>query len=82
MTAKGMESFSTNMFKVVDNQIDLYYSQFININKVTLEIIDFYLHNNMDVQFLVEDVEKIAKKKKQAAPIIKSKEDTNKFIKR
>ena len=47
-----------------------------------MEIIDYYLHNNMDILFLVDDVEKIEKKGKGPTPIIETKEDTGKFIKR
>ncbi len=47
MTFDGIKEFQTQIYTINDNKINLGYSQFINLEKVDLEIIDYYMNNNM-----------------------------------
>jgi hypothetical protein len=47
MTFDGIREFQTQNYVINDNKIILGYSQFINLEKVDLDIIDYYINNNM-----------------------------------
>ncbi len=57
------------------------YSQFINLEKVDLDIIDYYLNNNMQIQIFAEKTEHIEKQGRlnppdlQMSQLMKSKKD-------
>lgn len=70
MTFNGIESFHTPIYTITDNQIESKYSQFINIEKVDFEILEFYMNKKMTIQFLTEGQEKVEKMGKLPPPII------------
>lgn len=47
MTMNGIEFFHTPTYTIKDNQIFMGYRQFINIEKVTYDIIDYYMNKKM-----------------------------------
>lgn len=70
MTLHNTEEYSTSWFKIDDNQIDLNYSQMIKIPKVNTDLIDHYMHKNIQFKFYVDKIEKIPCKGKNPPPII------------
>ena len=70
MTLHNTEEYSTSWFKINDNQIDLNYSQMIKIPKVNTDLIDHYMHKNIQFKFYVDKIEKVPCKGKNPPPII------------
>ncbi len=71
MTFDGIREFQTQNYVINDNKIILGYSQFINLEKVDLDIIDYYINNNMQIQIFAEDIEKIEKEGRLTPPDLK-----------
>jgi kinesin family protein 13 len=70
MTLHNTEEYSTKWFKIADNQIDLNYSQTIKIPRVNNDLIDHYMHKNIQFKFYVDKIEKVPCKGKNPPPII------------
>lgn len=70
MTGNGEETFYTPTYVVKDNQVPMFYSQIINIEKVTLEIIQYYMNKKMHIQFYTESTEPVEKLGKLPNPKI------------
>lgn len=52
--------------------VKLNYTQFINIEKVNLEIIEYFLNKNIQIQFFAESTEKVQKLGKLEPPMLKT----------
>lgn len=61
MTVDGIKEFSTQNYIINDNKLLLGYQQFINLEKVNLDIVDFYLNNNMQIQIFIENIDPVEK---------------------
>ncbi len=59
LTMNGLEVYNTPSYTITDNQVNLNYSQFINLEKVSPEIIDYYMSNNMQIRFFTESIEQV-----------------------
>lgn len=68
MTGNGMETFYTPNYRIKNNQIKMNYTEIIKIEKVTLDIIQYYNENNMNVLFYAESVEIVEKLGKMKPP--------------
>ena len=55
LTMNGVEFFQTPNYVIKDNQVNLDYTQFINVEKVDNEIIDYYMNKKLQIKFYVED---------------------------
>lgn len=71
MTGNGLETFYTPVYVVKDNSIPLHFSQFVQIDKVTLDIIQYYMEKKMHISFYCESTEKVSKLGKKEDPTIK-----------
>lgn len=75
MTPNGLETFYTPVYVVKDNATPLFFSQTVLLEKVTLEIIQFYLEKKMHFEFFTESIEMVKKLGKDETPqIIKEKQ--------
>ena len=70
LSGKGIEYFSTPHFEIKNNLTTLFFSQFINIQKVDLDIIDFYMEKKLQVRFYVEDMEIVQAEGKMKPPVV------------
>ena len=75
MTGNGMETFYTPVYVIRDNSLPLHYSQIIKIDRVTLDIIQYYMEKKMHIQFYCENTERIAKLGKKEDPTIKKEKN-------
>ena len=70
LTMNGLEYFHTPNYVIKDNQVNLDYSQFINLEKVDNEIIDYYMNKKLQIKFHVEDFNDVKAHGKLAPPKI------------
>ena len=70
MTLHDLEEFSTPRFKIRDNQTDLSYNQAITLPRVNDDIIDYYMHKNIQLKLFVDHIEQVQQKGKNAPPVI------------
>ena len=70
LSGKGIEYFSTPHFEVTDNITTLFFSQFINIKTVDLDIIDYYMEKKLQVRFFVEDIDVVKAEGKMKPPVV------------
>ena len=73
MSLNGLETFSTNIFKINDNQTEVSYTQWVKLPRVTTEIIDYYINKNLQIKFFIEQIEQIPVKGKNTSPVINRK---------
>lgn len=69
-TGQNTETFRTPTFAIKDNNVDTYYSQLVSIPKVDEDVISYYMHGNLQVKLLVDDIEPVPIKGKLSPPII------------
>lgn len=55
---------------IKDNKIQVEFSQFVNIENVDLNLIDFYLNKNVQVSVFTENLETVVKEGKMSPPDI------------
>ena len=70
LTGKDTETFKTPTYTITDNNVDIYYSQLISIPKVNEDIISYYMHTNLQVKLLIDDIEHVPVRGKLPPPII------------
>lgn len=79
LTSDGSETFTTKIFSINDNQVEVNYSQWIKIPKVTSDIIAFYLHKNLHLRLYTEQLEIVPRKGPLPSPIITHTEKKTSF---
>ncbi len=71
MTSNGLETYRTPNYIIKNNNVNIFYSQFINLEKVDLEIIDYYLYTNLEVKLYIDEIEQVEMLGKGELPILK-----------
>jgi hypothetical protein len=70
LTGNGIQFFNTPYFKITNNSTLIMFSQFINIETVSLEIIDYYMEKKLQIRFFVDDIEIVKAEGKLDPPVI------------
>ena len=73
MTNNGIQEFRSQQFVIGDNNVSVFFSQFINLNQVDLDLIDYYLHNYLYIKLYVDNIENVEKRGKQKPPVVQEK---------
>ena len=69
-TSTDIEEFTTPTFSIQDSETTLNYWQSIKIPTATPEVIDFYMHRNIQFKFFVDKIDQVPCKGKNPPPVI------------